>query len=859
VQTNGVGGGPYIPTTGNNDGNRAVDGEQTITITSMGATQVQNPVYCNAAAGACPPGADTLNKTITRDYGFGAPGTVTLGDLGALTCTWGEPITCTVPDATAVGAVSGRQLTVTRANGQSTVTGVTVQVGLRQSSNAVLVGPPSGGVLDQTLQDAIDNAGANDLLLVKPGTYNEMVIMWKPLQLQGYGEGSTTINAIKSPANKLEIWRGQVDGLVTGSDVDLLPGQEVGGGAPEPVTLWTEEGAGILVLAKNRGPRAPDHTSGRNLHARIDGFTIKSADTGGGIVVNGYANTLDISNNRISNNSGFYGGGIRVGHPILAFEAPGGGLAYTDAENDFVSIHDNQVVFNGGQGGVGGGISMCTGADSYAITENWVCGNFTLGDGGGIGHTGVSDGVWTEEPGPGQCSQTPEVPCESNGDCPGGQNQCVDGDPVWMLTGAPLIADNTLIFNETFNQGQTKSGGGLYIGGQPSLAPAIGQCTIPPADRECVNNNDCSINNGGLGGQCNLEDGLCEIQADNECLAQTDCPGVDNQCVFTPGTSPGSGSVQVLANLIQGNSAAAGDGGGIRLAMVNGEDVAAIPYHRVELFNNMIVNNVAALAGGGISLQDAIDVRIVHNTIANNDSLATAGEAFAPNSPNESTPQDGAGIVSRKHSSGLLAALGELDGFSDPTPFADNIIWENRQFFFFVDDESGCTPGDSSCLSTYGLCPDVTNALDCPLGGGLGFDLAVLGTTGTLACDPGASCILTGGADPIFVAGYVNGDRTSVFQPEITTAIQAPPAFDEGGNFIRPQFGPLSLYNDELTPNGDPGVLFGDYHVQGSSAIDNAGAVDLTGTYPELERDIDGHPRPSESDLVDIGADEVQP
>jgi hypothetical protein len=280
----------------------------------------------------------------------------------------------------------------------------------------------------------------------------------------------------------------------------------------------------------------------------------------------------------------------------------------------------------------------------------------------------------------------------------------------------------------------------------------------------------------------------------------------------------------------------------------------------VELFNNMIVNNVAALAGGGISLQDAIDVRIVHNTIANNDSLATAGEAFAPNSPNESTPQDGAGIVSRKHSSGLLAALGELDGFSDPSPFADNIIWENRQFFFFVDDESGCTPGDSGCLSTYGLCPDVTEALDCPPGGGLGFDLAVLGTTGTLACDPGTSCTLTGGADPLFVAGYVNGDRSSVFQPEITTAIQAPPAFDEGGNFIRPQFGPLSLYDDATTPNGDPGVLFGDYHIQVlSPAMDNADAVNLTGTYPELESDFDGHPRPSESNLVDIGADEVQP
>ena len=88
---------------------------------------------------------------------------------------------------------------------------------------------------------------------------------------------------------------------------------------------------------------------------------------------------------------------------------------------------------------------------------------------------------------------------------------------------------------------------------------------------------------------------------------------------------------------------------------VNGQDVAANPDHTsccqtatrdrssslrpwyaVDVFNNMIVNNVAALAGGGISLRDAVDVHLVHNTIANNDSLATAGEAFAPGSPNES-------------------------------------------------------------------------------------------------------------------------------------------------------------------------------------------------------------------------------
>ena len=81
------------------------------------------------------------------------------------------------------------------------------------------------------------------------------------------------------------------------------------------MTLQTEEGAGVLVLASASGGNAFDQN--KNQGARIDGFTIKSADTGGGIIVNGYGDYLGISNNRIANNAGFFGGGIRVGHPSL--------------------------------------------------------------------------------------------------------------------------------------------------------------------------------------------------------------------------------------------------------------------------------------------------------------------------------------------------------------------------------------------------------------------------------------------------------------------------------------------------------------------------------------------------------------
>jgi hypothetical protein len=416
-----------------------------------------------------------------------------------------------------------------------------------------------------------------------------------------------------------------------------------------------------------------------------------------------------------------------------------------------------------------------------------VCGNYTLGEGGGIGHTGLSN-----------VNRANGIPNRNNP--------------------APLIAENTIIFNESFFQGSTVSGGGLFIGGAAAL------------------------------------------------------PGAEG------GVTEGAGNVQVIGNLIQGNSAGAGDGGGVRLAGINGLDVDRRSntrrWYQVDLFNNLIVNNVAALAGGGISMLDAVKVRLVHNTIANNDSMATAGEAFLPGSPNQSNPQDGAGIAVRKHSDLLLASGRNIGDFpldpAKPRPnnvsnrtdeFADNIITGNRQFFFFIDDTSGCTPGDPSCLSTFGICPDVSGGLACPGGNTVVYnDLGVLGTgdsTDAIDCRPASSCILTG-TDPVFESWYVNGDRSSVFQPEQTTGIQAPAAFDEGGNFVRLKYGPLALWNDDTPNNGDPGSLFGDYHIQGiSPAVDNAGALDLTGDFPELGIDYDGDARPL-GDGVDIGGDERQ-
>jgi hypothetical protein len=762
---NGVGGGPYLP---------AATGSESLDFQSLGdAVLVPNPHYCNPVSGECPAGADTLNKFVSRDYGFGdSPIVMLVGEDGTehlLTGVTGTNVSITgtvpsLPDGT-------YQMTITRGdNGLSSLTGVTVQVGLLTGARVIPV-MPSALPLATPIQDAIDTSRrSNDLILVHPGQYEEMVIMWKPVRLQGFGEG-TILNAINAPAEKLEIVRGKIEDLVLSGAVNLLPGQEGAFGGIEPATLFTETGAGIFVLTAASGGNR--FVRSRNRGARIDGFTIVGADNGGGIVVNGNASYLEISNNRIAGNLGFFGGGIRVGHPELISEQAVGTFGYTDAHNDWVKIHNNQVIQNGNLGGSGAGISMCTGSDSYEVTDNFVCGNFSLRNGGGIGHIGLSDRA------------------ETGGSSPPGS--------------VPLIKENIVIFNEIFNQGLSVSGGGIFIGGAAPLTP------------------------GAL--------------------------------------SPGSGNVKLISNLIQGNGAGAGDGGGIRLALVNGEDVAANPdntpprtgsrgrndppvWYTVDVFNNMIVNNVAGLAGGGISLQDAVDVRAVNNTVANNNSTATAGEAFS-NDPNQSNPQP-AGIVSRRHSNELIAAIGSpadprlgVD-FSNPVLY-DNIVWDNRSFFFLVEEG---IPGDPAAPSLFGLCPDLGGlGLTCPTPP-IPDEIAVLGTGGSMTC---SFCLETGDPDPLFVREYHNGGRASVAQPELTTGIQAPAAFDEGGNFIRPHYGPLSINVDLDTATA--GDQVSDYHIRAGSPAMNAG-TDLTGTFPELATDFDGDARPG-SGAVDIGADEL--
>ena len=113
------------------------------------------------------------------------------------------------------------------------------------------------------------------------------------------------------------------------------------------------------------------------------------------------------------------------------------------------------------------------------------------------------------------------------------------------------------------------------------------------------------------------------------------------------------------------------------------------------MFNNIIANNMAALAGGGISLQDTVKANIMHNTVAHNDSTATAGNAFTPGQPNFVQPAAGRHRLPCPQPA-LNAVVAE-PATSVPdrlkVPFAnpqlvDTIVWQNHSFYFFGDPQA---------------------------------------------------------------------------------------------------------------------------------------------------------------------------
>ncbi len=873
---------------------------QILTINALGNQNVINNGYSGPQATTAP----FNQKTVTRNYSFGTQcisptaGSPTCNTMSAVTIdgktaaikSWGtSQIIVTVPQGVSPCAVQQQaqyggseaqcgQLVITAGNGKQSIDAVTVTIGGKAPT-----------YVTGTIQSAIDAAAPGDLIMVPAGVYNEMLLMWKPVRLQGVAAASTIINANAHPAGKLDPWRYQVNCLFglalngqpytsgtnskvsatntnpfdsTGAQscpgngwqyftggpnnpqVDRLPLEGILGWdttvngnlaqlLQEPTLMGAYEGAGITVLGKGVNiPAGSTDVFGSGAEATfptgstlltnancngyssnfqcnpssIDGLSITdSSQGGGGIFVHAWGHNLQIANNRVYNNAGTLTGGITIGQG----ESPDAYLVGATPDSDPGSCSSGF--------GLPANVQLPYCFDTNVnIHNNQVTLNSSIGDELYSSTPAGAGGVTI-------CTGADYYQFKYNWVC--GNLSTGDGGGLVHLgfTWNGDIEHNQILFNQSTNPTVPTNGGGLIVMG----APPDGTPAGAPAGTEC-----------------------------GSTAADADC---------TPGLSDGTGPGLVInANLFMGNAAESGSGGGIRFQNVNGTEVTLFPnqpsrWNSVNVTNNIIVNNVAGWDGAGVSLEDALVVNLVNNTIMSNDTTASAGPLFNTiGAPLASSPGPGlggqttngttslpqpAGLVTMQNTPQLTSTLGTTkiscppghgsttllnnpngpcNAFSIPLIYND-VISQNRSFYIGVGSLSA--QYQQNIVSLYNSFVDTpaTNqpSTDATTPNGNG----VIVTGGTGACVTGTSYWDIGvrgdqgpndhhsglTLNPVYsmlsdITSYGGGNNTAA-NPQVVSQYcdgsRTPPEFASGGFQVPPGISDATVPNPifNLTPN----------------------------------------------------------
>jgi hypothetical protein len=895
----GGGSGPWVSAAGN-----------TLTINALGDQLVPNHAYTGPQATTAPFNA----RFITRHYGFGTGGagsSVTIGGQPATITSWSDTqikvqvptltadqSSCTVPQLglpSKAQALCG-ELVITASNGKQSIDAVTVTIG---GTTPTYVNGENAA--NNAIQTALDKASPGDMVIVGPGNYNEMLLMWKPVRLQGVGAPSVVVNANTHPSGKMDPWRRQtsclfgvaLNGAMISStnpfdpsgtyscpaamqrQVDPIPFEPIVGWdgnlngdlaelLMEPTLMGAYEGAGITVLAKGvrdvpvKGVLQPDPNCTAN------GICTPLTDSG--------ADCRNYPSNFLCNPSSVDG---------LTFtnSSQGGGGIFLHGWNHNMQIANNRVQSNAGTltGGItigqvevpdatisaNGVTQLPYGFNTHvSVHNNAVTSNASIGDEINSTTPSSAGGVTF-------CTGADYYHFNYNWIC--GNISSGDGGGVshFGFSYNGDISHNWVLFNQSNNPTLPTYGGGIVAQG------------VPPDGTYCEN------------------------------------AAIDIDCApsLTDGAGPG---LVIDSNLLIGNTAESGKGGGLRLELINGTDVQRSPndpskWYAVKVTNNIITNNVAGWAGGGVSLQDAVNVSFVNNTIASNDATATAGVLFntdlatqanvgPPNcttvgadttcKPTTTSTNQPAGLETAPHTANFVAAFVGARGacpvgmanctkISNPV-LTNNLFWQNRTFHITVGGLNAGIQGLQNIVTLNptlnqsghptGYCPAGATYWDIGVAGdaaannhGSGFTLNPTFSILTDATDyPGQHNL---GGNPLLISQYCNGSRVP---PEAGgNGIQVPPGIadtvlpnplfsltpsatpDEGNNWINLQYGPLSLVNAALQA-GSAGfnVPLANYAIQSGSP-----AVSSATTQGAPAYDFFGTRRtPGSNGMIDIGA-----
>ena len=812
--------GPWVSSTG-----------QPITITALGDVTVPNHAYSGPAATTAP----YNQKTIVRHYGFGTGAHVTIGGAAA-TCSGGDlTMTCTVPAGLPLcahqqaGAGNGGahcgELVITTSTGQKSVDAVTVVAGGKRPT--FINGENAAG---NAIQSALNAATPGDEIILGAGTYREMLLMWKPVRLAGVAAASVIIDANAHPSGKIDPWRRTVNCLFGVSLSGALLNGDPTATPPTPPVAYDPTGTYSCNFALSNGQPAVDpiplepiigwnSNLNGNLSELLQEPTLVGAYEGAGITVlakglennntancfaEGSAGCIPLtSSSGTATNNGFNGGlgdcnasspffptnylcnPSRIDGITVANSSQGGGAIFLHGWTHNIEVANNRVVNNAGTltGGItigqaevpdptlGGalcpalvGVVPTPGATDAAplcidanvnIHNNTVAFNASYGDELNSTTPSAGGGV-TFTPGSDNYRFTNNWVCGnlSSGDG-GGYNH-------YGLSFNATIAHNSFIFNQTNNPTIPTWGGGVVIEGASPDGTAS-------------------------------ENSLIDIDV-------------------APSLSDGVGPLTIDSNLFIGNTAESGSGGGLRIELANGNDVLNNPnasshWNKVAVTNNLIVNNVAGWAGGGVSLQDAVNVTFTNNTVASNDSTASAGVLFDTlGAPNSNVPPPGcnpdplnptgctnpvttsnfepAGLETHTHTPNLIPALAATNAASCPTPgcknfsnpaLANDIFWHNRSFHITTAGNPAVvtlTPPLNQAGHT-GACPSGANYWDI---GVYGDTSTAGGNSGGYRLAPTSSTVGSGGyggsnnstAPSWSAAMYCNGSRVT---PEIAPTV----------------------------------------------------------------------------------------